>query len=66
MTRKIWQLYNHKLCPYCGGELVRSKTGLYHFDCTECDRCWKVDEHGTWHAMFDAGRTTYTKEELAI
>jgi hypothetical protein len=65
MTRNIWLITSSvRECPYCGGKLYRSKTGLYNFDCGKCDRAWKIDENGDWHALYDAAKTICIKEEI--
>jgi hypothetical protein len=46
-----------KLCPYCKGESVRSKTGLYLYDCIVCDRGWDITANGIWHSRFAADKT---------
>jgi len=57
MTREIFKRTHHRTCPYCHGELMRSKTGMYLYDCTQCDRGWNI-VNGTWYALFDAAHTT--------
>lgn len=66
MTRKIWEVMNKiKKCPYCDGEIVRSMTGLWHFDCKQCDRAWKVD-NGFLYALFDTGNHIYSIKDLLM
>lgn len=64
VTRRIWQIANIKKCLYCGGEMVRLKSGLWHFDCTKCDRAWKVGIDQMLHALFDAGNHKYPIDSL--
>jgi ribosomal protein L37AE/L43A len=66
MTREIWKVSQAKRCPYCGGEIVRSITGLWHFDCLKCDRAWKIQPDGSWVALFDAAKTTFTEKDLIL
>lgn len=66
MTYQIWKRMNKiKKCPYCDGELIRSLTGLWHFDCKRCDRVWKI-ERGILHALFDAGNHKYLIKDLLL
>jgi ribosomal protein L37AE/L43A len=64
MTREIWKVSQATKCPYCRGRIVRSVTGLWQFDCEECGRAWKVEEDGSWHALFDAAMTVFSKAQL--
>lgn len=66
MTREIWKRTNLRTCPYCGGELVRSKTGMYLYDCIQCERGWDVDMQGNFHSKFDASRCVFSKHGVRI
>ena len=52
-------------CPHCqGGRLEKSKSG-YDYDCIQCDRGFRIDKKtGTWHAIGDDQRSTYTAESV--
>ena len=59
MTREIWKRTHQTTCPYCGGEVVRSKTGMYLYDCNVCDRGWDITVDGIWHSRFSAEYKEY-------
>jgi hypothetical protein len=40
-------------CPYCKGTLHHTSHYLWDFDCSTCDRAWKVIGD-TFTALFDA------------
>jgi len=53
-------------CPHCKGELVKEKLGRWDYTCKRCGRGWKIDKHGNWLALFDAGMHVYDKNGKLI
>jgi len=57
-------------CPHCSGKLVESPDyvryfePLYLYDCAQCHRGFNVFPDGHWEALYDAGHTNYTKEDV--
>jgi len=54
------------ICPHCGGKVKDTDKSWcsYDKDCTRCGRGWRIDEAGTWHALFDAGNAEYSAKDV--
>jgi NTP pyrophosphatase (non-canonical NTP hydrolase) len=55
-----------KWCPHCrGGRLSKRKKALTHdYLCLQCDRGFRIEEDGSWQALFCADRSKYTRKSV--